>query len=71
MLSPHVVTAIRTKGRPARKRPSPSLWKLRREYFDGEHIRWFFLELLLFVLLAAISVWPMIHAIEAMRLLKL
>ena len=69
MLSPYAMTVIRTKKRQTHKRPPPSIWKLRREYFSGEHIRWFFLELLAFVILGAISAWPIIRAIEALRLL--
>ena len=43
--------------------------KFQRKYFENEATRWFVIELLLFALLAAVSIWPMIHAIEALRLL--
>ncbi|MDQ3545605.1 MAG: hypothetical protein M3429_03665 [Verrucomicrobiota bacterium] len=43
--------------------------RLQRKYLRNESIRWFVIELLLFALLAALCVGPMIDAIEAMRLL--
>jgi hypothetical protein len=43
--------------------------KFQRKYFENEATRWFVIELFLFALLAAVSIWPMICAIEASRLL--
>jgi hypothetical protein len=69
MMSPYVITVIRMKKRQTLEQPSRTIWKLRREYFGNECIRWFVIELLLFAVLVAISVWSMIPAIGALRLL--
>ena len=69
MITPSVVTIVRVKKRPATRVSNVTLRKLQRESLRRESARWFVLELLAFGLLAALSVWPMIHAVEALRLL--
>jgi hypothetical protein len=69
MTTPCVVTLVRTKKRRPINSPRIAFRKLQREYLEGESIRWFVIELLLFGLLVLLSAWPMIHAIEALRLL--
>lgn len=68
MISPFVVTVTRTKRRRI-DRTGARLRKLQRKFLRNESLRSFIIELLLFGLLAAVSAWPIIRAIEALRLL--
>ncbi len=67
MESPYIVTLSRIKKRKRLNRRSGSIRRLSRDYLRNEGIWSFVVELLLFALLAAISVWPMIDTIEALR----
>ena len=55
VISPFVVTLIRTKKRQPVNGPRTGFRKFQREYFGNESIRWFVIEWLLFALLAAVS----------------
>ena len=66
---PYVITVVRRKKVESFDRRRRSMWKLSREYFRRESIWPFVVELLLFGLLVAISVWPMIDTVKALRLL--
>lgn len=69
MTTPFAITVIRTrKRRPLKGRETP-FREFQRGYSKDESIRWFVIELLLFGLLVLLSAWPMIHAIEALRML--
>jgi hypothetical protein len=69
MTTPFTITVVRTRKRRPRTGPSANLWKCQRKYFGNESIRWFVIKLFLLMLLVAVSTWPMIRAIEALRLL--
>ncbi len=64
MISPFTTTLTRTK-----QRRTAGSQKLLRKYLRHERLWSFAVELFLFVLLAAISAWPIIQAIEALRML--
>ena len=69
MKSPYIVTIIRRRKHEPRNRRSPSIRGLSQEYFRTECIWSFVIELLLFGLLVAISLWPIIDTVKALRLL--
>jgi hypothetical protein len=69
MNSPHLVRISRSKKRAPINDRRRSIRQVSREYFRSEGIWSFVVELFLFGLLAAISVWPMLCAVEALRLL--
>ena len=69
MTTPFTITVVRTRKRRPSHGSSANFRKFQRKYFENEAPRWFVIELLLFALLAAVSIWPMIHAIEALGLL--
>ena len=64
MISPFTITLTRTK-----QRQTEDSQKLLRKYLSQERLWSFVVELLIFVLIAAISAWPIIQAVEALRLL--
>jgi hypothetical protein len=68
MTTPFTIAVVRTRKRRI-DHSHTALWKRQRQYLQNDYIRWFVIELLLFGLLAAISAWPMIRAIEALRML--
>jgi hypothetical protein len=69
MTTPFLITVVRTRKRRPNKGPSANFREFQRKYFGNEAIRWFVIELFLFALLAAASAWPILRAIEALRLL--
>lgn len=70
MISPLALTLTRTKQRPPiNGRRTAASQKLLRKYLSQERIWSFVVELLLFGLLTAVSAWPIIQAVEALRLL--
>lgn len=69
MLTPSVVTVVRTRKRPAARLSRATLWAQQREFLRRESTRWFLLEVLAFGMLLAISAWSLFHTVEAMRLL--
>jgi hypothetical protein len=68
MILPFVVTVTRRKRR-LLDRSGATLRKRQRRFLRNESNRWLIVELLLFGIFAAISAWPIIRAIEALRLL--
>lgn len=48
---------------------APAWWRLQRQLVERESTRWFLIELAVFGLLAALSLWPMIQTVQAFRLL--
>ncbi|MBA3833695.1 MAG: hypothetical protein H0X34_17745 [Chthoniobacterales bacterium] len=68
MISPYAITVIRTRRRRAFARCQTATFQKRlREFVRHESFWSFLIELLLFAVLAAISAWPMINAIKALR----
>jgi hypothetical protein len=67
MISPFVVTVVRPRRRQARIRVRAVLLKPQRLSLRRESARLFVIELLCFVLLAIISAWPLLRALEALR----
>jgi hypothetical protein len=69
MTTPFTITVLRTRKRPPGNGRSVNSRKFRSKYFGNESIRWFVIDLLLFGLLAVLSAWPILQALEAFRML--
>ena len=69
MTTPFCITVVRTRKRRPRNGGSADFWNFQRKYFGKESVRWLVIEWLLFALLAAASSWPILRAIEVLRLL--
>ena len=68
MNQPFVIRVIRTRKRPP-VNPVATFRKFCRKSLSEELLRWSVIELILFGVLAAVSAWPIIHALQAMRFL--
>jgi hypothetical protein len=66
MTSPYVATVLRPMTRRAVVRRQSFLASSQR-YFRGEHARFLLLELLIFLALAALSLWPMLDAVSLIQ----
>jgi hypothetical protein len=66
MISPNIITVRRIrKGVLLRRR---SIRDISRDYFGNEHVRFLVVELILFVIIAAVAIWPIVNAVEFIRL---
>ena len=66
MISPNIITIRRIrKGAVLRRR---SIRDISRDYFGTEHVRFLVVELILFVIMAAVSIWPIVNAVEFITL---
>ncbi len=68
MLNPSLTLTV-TKDPTATTFSAPAWWRLQRQFVQRESTRWFLIELAIFGLLAALSLWPMIQTVQAFRLL--
>jgi len=68
MTAPYVKTVLRPIARAAvlNHRP-PSLLSISQRYIRGEHCRFLLLELLIFVILAAMALWPMVNVAASIQ----
>jgi hypothetical protein len=66
MISPTIITVRRVrKTVPLRRR---SIRDISRQYFRTEHVRFLVVESILFAILAAVAIWPIVNAVEFIRL---
>ena len=65
MISPNIITVRRIR-KAAILRPR-SIRDISRNYFGTEHARFLLLESILFAILAAVAIWPIVTAAEAVR----
>lgn len=65
MNSPTIVTVhrIRKIAQPRRR----SIRDISRHYFAIEHVRFLVMESILFVILAAMAMWPIVNAVEFIK----
>ena len=65
MISPTIITVrrIRKTGLSRRR----SIRDISRHYFRTEHVRFLVVESILFVIMAAMAIWPIVNAVEAVR----
>jgi hypothetical protein len=65
MISPTIITVYRVrKTAPSRHR---SIRVISRHYFGSEYVRFQTVEAVLFAILAAVAIWPIVTAVEAVR----
>jgi hypothetical protein len=66
MISPNIITIRRiTKAALLRRR---SIRDISRDYFGNEHLRFLVVEVILFVIMAAVAIWPIVNAVEFIKL---
>ena len=67
MKSPYVVNVSRLKKRGYPNQKRSSIRQIAQDYLARERLWEFVVELTLFGVLAIVSAWPMIHAVEVLR----
>jgi hypothetical protein len=66
MISPNIITVRRIKKAALLRRRS--IRDISRDYFGTEHLRFLVVELILFVIMAAAAIWPIVNAVEFIKL---
>ena len=64
MNSPNIVTVLRIR-KPGRRR---SIRDISRHYFETEYVRFQIIESVLFAIVAAVAIWPILDAVEVVRI---
>ena len=66
MISPNIITVRRIKKAALLRRRS--IRDISRDYFGNEHLRFLVVEVILFVIIAAVAIWPIVNAVEFIKL---
>jgi len=66
MISPNIITVRRIKKAALLRRRS--IRDISRDYFGTEHLRFLVVEVILFVIIAVVAIWPIVNAVEFIRL---
>ncbi len=66
MISPNIITVRRIRKAAVLRRRS--IRDISRHYFRTEHGRFLVLESILFAIMAAVAIWPIVNAAEAIKL---
>ena len=66
MISPNIITVRRIRKAAVLRRRS--IRDISRDYFGTEHLRFLIVELILFVIMAAMAIWPIVNAVEFIKL---
>jgi len=66
MISPNIITVRRIRKAALLRRRS--IRDISRDYFGTEHVRFLVVELILFVIMAAMAIWPIVNAVEFIKL---
>ena len=66
MISPNIIIVRRTRKAALLRRRS--IRDISRDYFGTEHLRFLVVELILFVIMAAMAIWPIVNAVEFIKL---
>jgi hypothetical protein len=66
MISPTIITVRRIRKAAVLRRRS--IRDISRHYFRTEHVRLLVVELILFLIIAAVAIWPIVNAVEYIRL---
>ena len=66
MISPNVITVRRI--RKAALSGRHSIRDISRDYFGTEHVRFLVVESVLFAIMAAVAIWPIVNAVEIIKL---
>ena len=66
MISPNIITVRRIKkGTVLRRR---FIRDISRDYFGTEYVRFLVVESILFAIMAAVAIWPIVNAVEFIKL---
>jgi nitrate reductase NapE component len=66
MISPNIITIRRIKKAALLRRRS--IRDISRHYFRTEHVRFLVVELILFAIVVAVAIWPIVNAVEFIKL---
>jgi hypothetical protein len=66
MISPNIITVRRIRKTTLLQRRS--IRDISRHYFRTEHVRFLVVELILFAIMAAMAIWPIVNAVEFIKL---
>ena len=66
MISPNIITLRRIRKAALLRRRS--IRDISRDYFGTEHVRFLVVETILFTIMTAVAIWPIVNAAEAIRL---
>ena len=66
MISPNIITVRRIKKAALLRRRS--IRDISRDYFGTEHVRFLVVESIFFVIMAAVATWPIVNAVEFIKL---
>jgi hypothetical protein len=66
MISPNIITVrrIRKTSQLLRRR---SIRDISRYYFGTEHVRFLVVESILFAIMAAVTIWPIVNAVDYIK----
>jgi hypothetical protein len=66
MISPNIITVRRIRKSALLRRRS--IRDISRDYFGTEHLRFLVVEVILFVIMAAMAIWPIVNVVEYIKL---
>jgi hypothetical protein len=66
MISPNIITVRRIRKAALLRRRS--IRDISRDYFRTEYFRFLVVEVILFVIMAAAAIWPIVNAVELIKL---
>jgi len=66
MISANIITVSRIRKSALLRRRS--IRDISRHYFRTEHVRFLVVESILFVIMAAMAIWPIVNAVELIKL---
>jgi hypothetical protein len=66
MISPNIITVRRIRKSALLRRRS--IRDISRDYFGTENLRFLVVEVILFVIMAAVAIWPIVNAVELIKL---
>ena len=66
MISPTIITVRRVRKTVLLRRRS--IRDISRDYFGTEHLRSLVVEVILFVIMAAMAIWPIVNVVEFIKL---
>ena len=66
MISSNIITVRRIRRSALLRRRS--IRDISRDYFGTEHVRFLVVESILFAIMAAVAIWPIVNAAEAIKL---
>ena len=66
MISSNIITVRRIRRSALLRRRS--IRDISRDYFGTEHLRFLVVETILFAIMAAVAIWPIVNAVEFIKL---